>query len=243
MAQLQKGTTYITGDQVTAANLNALVDSGLLIAGAITDQTAKTVPLAADTILLHSAADIALRKTTLTQLFATPQPLGATTASSVAATTGTFSSTLGVTGVSTLAAVSATTITASGTISGNTAGTHTGAVVGNITSSVAQITLLKLTPELGYATSGAIALNLGVSSNAQISLTGNSTFSLTSIASGQINIFSIINGTGSSINMTWPAFVSAGGSFPATLTAGQAMVFTLYSYGTTTASVYAVSSL
>jgi hypothetical protein len=70
MAQIQKGTTYITGDQVTAANLNNLADAAILLAGAITDQTAKTVPLAADTILLHSAADTALRKSTLTQLFA-----------------------------------------------------------------------------------------------------------------------------------------------------------------------------
>lgn len=69
MAQIQKGTTYSTGDQVTAANLNALADAAILLPGAITDQTAKTVPLAADTILLHSAADTALRKSTLTQLF------------------------------------------------------------------------------------------------------------------------------------------------------------------------------
>jgi hypothetical protein len=70
MAQIQKGTTYSTGDQVTATNLNALADAAILLPGAITDQTAKTVPLAADTILLHSAADTALRKSTLTQLFA-----------------------------------------------------------------------------------------------------------------------------------------------------------------------------
>ena len=70
MAQIQKGTTYITGDQVTAANLNALADSAILLPGAITDQTAKTVPLAADTVLIHSAADTALRKSTLTQVFA-----------------------------------------------------------------------------------------------------------------------------------------------------------------------------
>lgn len=116
MAQLQKGTTYITGDQVTAANLNALVDSGILTPGAVTDQTAKTVPLAADTILLHSAADTALRKTTMTQLFATPQPLGATTPSTGAFTTGTFSSTLGVTGVATLGNGAVLGTPASGTL-------------------------------------------------------------------------------------------------------------------------------
>lgn len=70
MAQIQKGTTYSTGDQVTATNLNALADAAILLPGAITDQTAKTVPLAADTVLIHSAADTALRKSTLTQLFA-----------------------------------------------------------------------------------------------------------------------------------------------------------------------------
>jgi hypothetical protein len=69
MAQIQKGTTYSTGDQVTATNLNALADAAILLPGAITDQTAKTVPLAADTVLIHSAADTALRKSTLTQLF------------------------------------------------------------------------------------------------------------------------------------------------------------------------------
>lgn len=87
MAQIQKGTTYSTGDQVTAANLNALADAAILLPGAITDQTAKAVPLAADTLLIHSAADTALRKSTLTQLFASPQPIGATTPSTVAATT------------------------------------------------------------------------------------------------------------------------------------------------------------
>ena len=87
MAQIQKGTTYSTGDQVTATNLNALADSAILLPGAITDQTAKTVPLAADTLLIHSAADTALRKSTLTQLFASPQPIGATTANTGAFTT------------------------------------------------------------------------------------------------------------------------------------------------------------
>jgi hypothetical protein len=103
MAQIQKGTTYSTGDQVTATNLNALADAAILLPGAITDQTAKTVPLAADTVLIYSAADTALRKSTLTQLFASPQPIGATTAS-----TGAF-----------------TTISASGVLSLNSTSIHT----------------------------------------------------------------------------------------------------------------------
>ena len=79
MAQIQKGTTYSTGDQVTATNLNALADAAILLPGAITDQTAKTVPLAADTVLIHSAADTALRKSTLTQLFANATGIPLTT--------------------------------------------------------------------------------------------------------------------------------------------------------------------
>ena len=112
MAQIQKGTTYTAGsplNTVSYTNLNAHVDSAILLPGAITDQTAKAVPVAADTILLHSAADTALRKSTITQLFASPQPIGATTASTIAATT----------------------ISASSTITGNL----TGNVTGNATTS------------------------------------------------------------------------------------------------------------
>ena len=39
MAILSKGTTFSTGDQVTAANLNALVDSATFAAGAVDDST------------------------------------------------------------------------------------------------------------------------------------------------------------------------------------------------------------
>lgn len=112
MAQIQKGTTYTAGspgNTVSYTNLNAHVDSAILLPGAITDQSAKTVPVAADTILLHSADDTALRKSTIAQLFASPQPIGATTASTI----------------------SATTISASGTITGNL----TGNVTGNATTS------------------------------------------------------------------------------------------------------------
>lgn len=112
-----------------------------------------------------------------------------------------------------------------------------------IGTSIITAALLRLTPETGYTTSGPIALNLSVASNARILLAGNSTFTVAGQAAGTVNIFALKNSTGSSITMTWPAWQAAGGSFPATLTAGQAMVFVLYSYGTSLSDVYAVSSL
>ena len=131
------------------------------------------------------------------------------------------------------------TITGTGAIAGN----FTGPITGNVIASIANITLLDLVPEFGYPTSGTITLNLAAASNAKIELAGNSTFALSGIDSGQINIVALRNNTGGSINTSWPAWVSAGGSFPASLTSGQAMVVSLYSYGSTTGSVYAVSSL
>ena len=131
------------------------------------------------------------------------------------------------------------TITGTGAIAGN----FTGPITGNVIASIANITLLDLVPEFGYATSGTITLNLAAASNARIELSGNSTFALSGVDSGQVNIVALKNNTGGSINTTWPAWTSAGGSFPASLTSGQAMVVSLYSYGSTTGSVYAVSSL
>jgi hypothetical protein len=82
MAQIQKGTTYGTtspSNLVSATNLNDHVDDAILLPGAVTDQTAKTVLADADTILVHSAADVALRKTTAAQAFGSPRPIGTST--------------------------------------------------------------------------------------------------------------------------------------------------------------------
>ena len=184
MAQLQKGTTYITGDQVTAANLNALVDSGILTPGAVTDQTAKTVPLAADTILLHSAADTALRKTTMTQLFATPQPLGATTPSSVAATTGTFSSTLGVTGVATLG-------------NGAILGTPASGTVTNLTGTAS----ININGTVGATTPSTIAATTISGTGATINTTTGQ--SLLTLSDGGVGSYSRLNMRGGGTNLAW----------------------------------------
>jgi hypothetical protein len=62
MAQIQKGTTFATGDQVTAINLNAHVDSAVLLPGAISDQVSDTAA-PTDAILINKAGS--LKKTTI----------------------------------------------------------------------------------------------------------------------------------------------------------------------------------
>jgi hypothetical protein len=62
MAQIQKGTTFATGDQVTATTLNAHVDNAVLLPGAISDQVSDTAALT-DTILINKAGS--LKKTTV----------------------------------------------------------------------------------------------------------------------------------------------------------------------------------
>ena len=158
MAQIQKGTTYTAGspgNTVSYTNLNAHVDSAILLPGAITDQSAKTVPVAADTILLHSASDTALRKSTIAQLFASPQPIGATTASTIAATT----------------------ISASGTITGNL----TGNVTGNATTS-SSCTGNAATATNGVVTTGSYSDPSWITSLANSKVTGLGLMALNSLS-------------------------------------------------------------
>lgn len=54
MAQIQKGTTYATGTQVTADNLNAHVDGATLLPGAITEQATGTAS-GTDLVLVSKA--------------------------------------------------------------------------------------------------------------------------------------------------------------------------------------------
>jgi hypothetical protein len=72
MAQITKGTTYSTGDQVTATNLNALVDNAFLIAGAVTEQPTATAVLLTDTTLLAQGS--VLRKVSIAQISAAITP-------------------------------------------------------------------------------------------------------------------------------------------------------------------------
>ena len=66
MAQIQKGTTFVTGAQVTADNLNAHVDSATLLSGAIGDQVnATSVSLEDSTLILQAGS---LKEATIAQI-------------------------------------------------------------------------------------------------------------------------------------------------------------------------------
>ena len=88
MAQIQAPATYNNGDTVTAANLNNHVAGATLLAGAITDQNSVSVLASGNQLLVDQSG---LKRVTVGNLFATPQPIGLTTPSTVAATTLTTS--------------------------------------------------------------------------------------------------------------------------------------------------------
>lgn len=82
MAQIQSPLTFTPGQVLTAADVNAHVNSATLLAGSITDQTALTVNTVAtgDQVVLHDLSATALRKATVSDLLASNIPV---TASSV----------------------------------------------------------------------------------------------------------------------------------------------------------------
>lgn len=100
MAQITKGTTYSSGDSVTAQNLNEHVDLAILQDGAITDQAVAGAPSANDKLLVSQSN--ALKQISWQSLCATPQAIGSTTPSTVAATSATVSGTLTVGGITTI---------------------------------------------------------------------------------------------------------------------------------------------
>jgi len=72
MAQIQSGTTYADGAQVTATNLNAHVNNAVLVPGAISDQIAAASCTGADLLLILQSNQ--LRKGTISQVQAAIAP-------------------------------------------------------------------------------------------------------------------------------------------------------------------------
>jgi hypothetical protein len=185
MSVIVKGTTFSTGNQVTATNLNALVDSATFASGAVDNVTTQ---LSGGAIIVKD---------------------GGITSSKLDSNIS-------------IAALTATSAVA---------------------TSIMTYDLEVQTPETGYGTSGTLTLVLNDNSNIKLNLTDTTTLAVAGQYSGCKNTVVIKNDKGSSCTLNYPAWNTAGGSFPSSLTTGQSMVITLYSYGTTTADVWAVSSI
>lgn len=100
-----------------------------------------------------------------------------------------------------------------------------------------------LTPEFGYPTGGAVPLRFDVKSLIYIGLTVDAIFTISTFKVGGVMVLLLKNTTGGTLNITWPAWVTAAGSFPATLSSGQILVAQAYCLGNDEGSVYATSSL
>lgn len=208
MAQIQKGTTYGTtspSNLVTSTNLNGHVDDAVLLPGAITDQTAKTVLASADTILAHSAADTALRKTTVAQVFASPQPIGSTTAS-----TGAF-----------------TNLSASGTVSGTGFSSYLASPpsIGSTTPASGAFTSLSTTGQYKSAATAVAALNVDCSLGNYFTKTigTNSTFTFSNVPTGVYAFALEVENTAGTIS--WPSSVKWPNDTAPTLSTGRTHLF------------------
>jgi hypothetical protein len=94
-------------------------------------------------------------------------------------------------------------------------------------------------PELAYTTAGAIGLGLNSKNNARILLSGNATFTLGGIDSGEWLILALKNATAGDITLTWPAFNETGGGLPKRLAAGESTMVLIRAFGTTLADCFA----
>ena len=90
MAQIQKGDTFADGELVTAARLNALLDSAILNTNAITDQGLITTGSVNDTLLVYQASSATLKKITFDDLIgiSTGGGLGVLTVTQIFGNTG-----------------------------------------------------------------------------------------------------------------------------------------------------------
>ena len=98
MAQIQKGDTFVDGQQVTASRLNQFLDSATVLPNIITDQTniATNEVASNDTMLVYDNSATALREATASDLLNSNIPI---TASSVTTSSITTSSITGGAGI------------------------------------------------------------------------------------------------------------------------------------------------
>lgn len=156
MAQIQKGDTFADGQLVTAARLNALLDSALLNTNAITDQALITEGSLADTLLVYQASSSALKKITFSNLIGinTGSALGTLTASQLFGNTG-LSIATG-TGNVTVAGYTDTSIGNASSASGNTSIYSYNDI--NIACSIGNVVVASAT---NFTTTGAIKIPVG----------------------------------------------------------------------------------
>ena len=88
MAQISKGDTFADGQQVTGARLNQLVDSSVLVVGAVTDQPAITAATVAidDQMILADTSTATLKKVSVGDILGSSLPIVATTIAGTAIT-------------------------------------------------------------------------------------------------------------------------------------------------------------
>jgi len=127
MAQIQAPYTFVTGDQVTAANLNAHTNSAILLPGFITDQTNLTANTVAanDSLVIHDLSALALREATASDLLN----------SGLAITTGSITGNAGANIVVTPASTYALSVAGNLSSTGNLAVTGTSTLTGDVTAS------------------------------------------------------------------------------------------------------------
>jgi hypothetical protein len=158
MAQLSKGTTYTAGGSVTDTNLNAHVDSAVLLVGAIGEQTAATTVATTDTLPMSVGG--ALRKVALSDLLKVAPVIGGTTPAAVTATT--LVSTTLQTGVANVTSLtSSTSVVGALSVSGTSL--LLGALTSASTASFAGPVSMNGGANLGNASSDAVVLNCTLS--------------------------------------------------------------------------------
>lgn len=149
MAQIQAPYTFVTGDQVTAANLNAHTNSAILLPGSITDQpdlAANTVA-ANDSVALHDLSASTLKEATVGDLLN----------SGLGITTGSIAGVTGANLVITPAATFALSVAGNLSTTANFAVTGTSTLTGNVTAS----STLTVTGNATFNTTEAIKIPVG----------------------------------------------------------------------------------